>query len=236
MPRMRPWWRVARTLADGLLRVLLRREVRGLERLPRAGGVILAANHGSFWDPPVLGATLPREFATMTRASFFGVPGFGSLIASLGAFPVGAGGSDRRAIVHAARLLREGGALLVFPEGGRMKDGRLHPGLPGLGLIAALARVPIVPIHVAGTNHIRRCIARREQVRIAIGEPLPWALWPSAGDPSTPSGRARHQAISDRVMQEIARLRDEDDRVQAKRSPPERARRGAISGERGGSR
>lgn len=218
MPRMRPWWRVARTAADGLLRLLLRREVHGLERIPRAGGVILAANHGSFWDPPVLGATLPREFATMTRASFFGVPGFGALLESLGAFPVERGGSNRRALQHAVRVLEEGGALLVFPEGGRMKDGLLHRGLPGLGLLAARARVPVVPIHVAGTNHIRRCIARRESVRIAIGEPLPAALWPPAGDPSTPSGRARHQAISDRVMQEIARLRD-----------------GAVSEERGGS-
>jgi len=233
---MRPWWRVARTLADGLLRVLLRREVRGLEHLPRAGPVILAANHGSFWDPPVLGATLPREFATMTRATLFGVPGFGRLLVSLGAFPVGGAAFDRRALRRARAVLQQGGALLVFPEGGRMKDGRLHRGLPGLGLVAALTRVPIVPIHVTGTQHIRRCIARREKVRIAIGEPLPEALWPPAGDPSTPSGRLRHQAISDRVMQEIARLRDETESETAKRSPPDRSRRGAVSEERGGSR
>jgi len=233
---MRPWWGVARTLADGLLRLLLVRVVRGLERLPREGGVILAANHVSFWDPPVLGATLPREFASMTRASFFGVPGFGPLLTSLGAFPVGSGHSDLRAFRHARAVLAGGGALLVFPEGGRMRDGALHRGLPGVGLLVAHTRVPVVPLYVSGTNHIRRCIARREQVRIAIGEPLPAALWLPAGEPSTPSGRDRYQAISDRVMQEIARLRDETESETAKRSPPDRSRRGAVSEERGGSR
>jgi len=206
---MRPWWGVARALADGLLRLLLVRHVRGLERLPREGGVILAANHVSFWDPPVLGATLPREFASMTRASFFGVPGFGALLRSLGAFPVERGAPDQRAFRHARDVLLGGGALLMFPEGGRMKDGRLHPGLPGVGLLAALTRAPIVPVYVAGTNRIRRCIARLEDVRIAIGEPLPEALWASPGTTTTPSGRALHQEIADRVMQEIARLRDE---------------------------
>jgi 1-acyl-sn-glycerol-3-phosphate acyltransferase len=145
----------------------------------------------------------------MTRASFFGVPGFGALLRSLGAFPVRRGVSDLRAFRRAQQVLKDGGALLLFPEGGRMKDGLLHRGLPGLGLLAAHTRVPVVPIHIDGTNHIRRCIARRAKVRIAIGEPLPEALWPQAGDTSTRAGRDRYQAISDRVMQEIARLRDE---------------------------
>ena len=191
---MRPWYAAAHALADGFLRALLVREVRGLERLPEDGAVILAANHGSFWDPPVIAATLPREVATMTRASFFGVPGFGALLRSLGAFPVRRGVSDLRAFRRAQQVL---------------KDGLLHRGLPGLGLLAAHTRVPVVPIHIDGTNHIRRCIARRAKVRIAIGEPLPEALWPQAGDTSTRAGRDRYQAISDRVMQEIARLRDE---------------------------
>src|SRR5690242_2117616 len=204
---MRPWYGFAHALADGFLRLLLVREVTGLEHVPTEGPVLVAANHGSFWDPPVLAASLPREVATMTRASFFGVPGFGALLRSLGAFPVRRGMADLRAFRRARHVLREGGALLLFPEGGRMKDGRLHRGLPGLGLLAAHTRVPVVPVYIAGTDRIRRCIARREKVRIAIGEPLPEALWPSTGESMTQSGRDRFQAISDRVMQEIARLR-----------------------------
>jgi len=205
---MRQGYAAARAVTDGLLGVLLRRRVTGLEHVPQTGPVLLAANHASFWDPPVLGATLPRELRIMTRASFFGVPGFGALLRSLGAFPVERGAPDQRAFRHARDVLLGGGALLMFPEGGRMKDGRLHPGLPGVGLLAALTRAPIVPVYVAGTNRIRRCIARLEDVRIAIGEPLPEALWASPGTTTTPSCRALHQEIADRVMQEIARLRD----------------------------
>src|SRR5882672_3123115 len=98
---MRPGYAAARATADGLLGVLLRRRVTGLEHVPKAGPVLLAANHASFWDPPVLGATLPRELRIMTRASFFGVPGFGALLRSLGAFPVERGVPDQRAFRHA---------------------------------------------------------------------------------------------------------------------------------------
>jgi 1-acyl-sn-glycerol-3-phosphate acyltransferase len=97
--------------------------------------------------------------------------------------------------------------VLVFPEGGRMKDGRLHPARPGLGLLVSLARVPVLPVHVAGTNRIRRCMARRERVRITIGEPLPETLWFPAGASSTRTGRDLHQQVGDRVMREIALLR-----------------------------
>jgi 1-acyl-sn-glycerol-3-phosphate acyltransferase len=232
---MRTGYAAARTLANGLLRLLLRREVTGLEHLPRSGPVLVAANHASFWDPPVLGATLPRELAIMTRASFFAVPGFGALIRSLGAFPVAKGAPDLRAFRRARSVLEGGGALLVFPEGGRMKDGRLHPGLPGVGLLAAHTRAPIVPLYVAGTNRIRRSIARRAPLRIAIGVPLPAALWATPGSTTTRTGRALHQEIADRTMQEIARLRDEVEAASAATSTSLKPEGRASSRDPGGS-
>ena len=201
------WYRGIRALANGLLDALLVREVDGLERVPRAGGLIVAANHGAFWDPPVLGATLPRELHYLAGAEFFAVPGFAALIRSLNAIPIRRGVADAAGLERARSLLAGGAAVRVFPEGGRMKDGRLHPARPGLGLLVSRARVPILPVHVAGTNHIRRCMARREHVRIAIGEPLPETLWFPAGATSTRTGRDLHQQVGDRVMQEIALLR-----------------------------
>jgi 1-acyl-sn-glycerol-3-phosphate acyltransferase len=201
------WYRAVHGVANGVLGALLVRQVSGLEHVPGQGGVIFAANHGSFWDPPVLGASLPRELHYLTGAEFFAVPGFGALIRSLNAIPIRRGVADLSGLDRVTRLLEEGAAVLVFPEGGRMKDGRLHPARPGLGLLASRARVPIVPLHVAGTNHIRRCMARRERVRIMIGEPLPATLWSSTGASSTRTGRDLHQQIGDRVMQEIALLR-----------------------------
>ena len=179
----------------------------GLDHVPPRGGVILAANHGAFWDPPVVGASLPRELHYLTGAEFFALPGFAGLIRSLNAIPIRRGVADAAGLERVIGLLEEGAAVLVFPEGGRMKDGRLHPARPGLGLLASRARVPIVPVYLSGTNHIRRCMARRERVRITIGEPLPATLWSSTGASSTRTGRDLHQQIGDRVMQEIALLR-----------------------------
>jgi len=232
---MGPWYGGVRSLASGILEVLLTREVTGLAHVPERGGVIVAANHGSFWDPPVLGVVLPRPLRFMTRSSFFTVPLFGALIRSLGAFPVRKGTADLSGLRAAEAALARGEALLVFPEGGRMKDGRLHPALPGLGLIEARTRAPILPVYVSGTNRIRRCMARREKVRVTIGKVLPPETW-FAEDSSTLAGRALYQAISDRVMQEIALLaRQQEETTRSGVAPATTTSQRAGSHERGGS-
>jgi 1-acyl-sn-glycerol-3-phosphate acyltransferase len=209
---MGPWYGGVRSLASGILRVLLTREVSGLTHVPEDGGVIVAANHGSFWDPPVLGVVLPRPLRYMTRSSFFSVPLFGPLIRS------------------------RGEALLVFPEGGRMKDGRLHPALPGLGLIEARTRAPILPVYVSGTNRIRRCMVRREKVRVTIGKLLPPDTWCPEDHSSTLAGRALYQAISDRVMLEIALLaKQQEETTRSGVAPATNTSQRAGSHERGGS-
>ena len=204
---MGAWYGHARTAANAFLDALLVREVDGLEHVPRSGGLIVASNHGSFWDPPVLGATLPRELHYLTGAEFFAVPGFGALIRSLNAIPIRRGVADLSGLERVVERLRQGEAVLVFPEGGRMKDGRLHPARPGLGHLVSRARVPVLPVCVSGTNHIRRCMARRERVRVSVGEPLPETLWFPAGAPTTRAGRDLYLEVGDRVMQEIALLR-----------------------------
>jgi 1-acyl-sn-glycerol-3-phosphate acyltransferase len=232
---MGPWYGGVRSLASGILEVLLTREVSGLSHVPKDGGFIVAANHGSFWDPPVLGVVLPRPLRYMTRSSFFSVPLFGALIRSLGAFPVRKGTADLSGLRAAEAALARGEVLLVFPEGGRMKDGRLHPALPGLGLIAARTRAPILPVYVSGTNRIRRCMARREKVRVTIGKVLPPETW-FAEEHSTLAGRALYQAISDRVMQEIALLaRQQEETTRSGVAPATTTSQRAGSHERGGS-
>ena len=233
---MGPWYGGVRSLASGILEVLLTREVTGLAHVPQAGGVIVASNHGSFWDPPVLGVVLPRPLRFMTRSSFFAVPLFGALIRSLGAFPVRKGTADLSGLRAAEAALARGEALLVFPEGGRMKDGRLHPALPGLGLIAARTRAPILPVYVSGTNRIRRCMVRREKVRVTIGNVLPPETWFPADHSSTLAGRALYQAISDRVMQEIALLaKQQEETTRSGVAPATKTSQRAGSHERGGS-
>ena len=232
---MRPWYGFVHRLAAALLRFLLAREVRGLERIPKSGGVILAANHGSFWDPPVLGGTVPREITFLAKAELFEAPLFGALIRSLNSIPIRRGVADLAGIGRAVDGLSKGAALLVFPEGGRMKDGRLHPARPGLGLLEAHARVPIVPIYISGTSHIRRCLLRLERVRVTVGEPLPETLWFPAGTDPPQTGRALHQAIGDRVMHEIALLRQQEEAARGVPTAPGPTFEGAASHERGGS-
>jgi len=229
------WYRGVRAVASGALKVLLTREVTGLAHVPAGGGVIIASNHGSFWDPPVLGVVLERPLRYMTRASFFKVPLFGGLIRSLGAFPVRRGTADLFGLRTAEAALARGEVLLVFPEGGRMKDGRLHSALPGLGLLVARTRAPVVPVYVSGTNRIRRCMVRREKVRITVGAILPPETWEGL-EASTLAGRALYQAISDRVMQEIALLqRQQEETTRSGVAPATKTSQRADSHERGGS-
>jgi len=214
---MRPWYSFILGTAALVLRVVARPDVRGRERVPASGGLVVASNHSSFWDPPILAVALPRETHFLAKEELFRVFGFGSLIASVNAIPIRRGVADLGGISRALDVLRSGGCLIVFPEGGRMKDGQLHRAKPGLGLIVAHARVPVLPVHVTGSNHIRRCLARKERVQVRFGRPLAVETLLEGGDPEL--GRALYQRVSDRVMEEITRLRREQEGGEALAAP-----------------
>src|SRR5262245_20017623 len=172
MPGMHPWYGTVLTLAGAIIRVVGRLQVVGKEKVPLTGGLVIASNHHSFWDPPTVSVSLPRETHFLAKEELFRVPGFGALIRSVNAIPIRRGMADLSGIARVLEKLRSGECLIVFPEGGRMKDGELHRAKPGLGLIVAHARVPVVPVYVSGTNHIRRCLARKERIRVRFGEPM----------------------------------------------------------------
>jgi len=202
---MRPWYRTILTLAGGIIRPVGRLQISGRENVPLTGGVVIASNHGSFWDPPTVSVSLPRETYFLAKEELFRIRGFGALIRSVNAIPIRRGMADLSGISRALDVLRAGSALIVFPEGGRMKDGELHRAKPGLGLVVAHARVPVVPTYVSGTNQIRRCLARKERIRVCFGKPLAAETLLEDGE----LGRALYQRVSDRVMEEIAKLKRE---------------------------
>jgi len=155
--------------------LLFRIRAWGVERVPRRGGVLLAANHQSFLDPPAVGVVLPRQIGYMARSTLFQVPGLGALIRRLHAFPVARDRADLKAIRSAIAVLKAGNGLLLFPEGTRTPDGAMRPFKPGFALVAARARVPIVPVAVDGTfkawpRHL--WVPRAARVRVSFGEPL----------------------------------------------------------------
>jgi 1-acyl-sn-glycerol-3-phosphate acyltransferase len=217
MAAMRPWYWLHVTWIRAALRLACGVETEGLARVPATGGLIVAANHISFWDPPLVGSALRRECHYLAKEELFRVPVFGRVIASVNAIPIRRGMADVQGISRALEVLRRGGCLLMFPEGGRMKDGRLHRAKPGIGLIVAHARVPVVPVHVTGSNHIRRCIARRERVRIRFGAPLePGQM---LGGEEAEAGRALYRRAADAVMDAIARMQREREGVRAADAP-----------------
>ncbi|MDH2908768.1 MAG: lysophospholipid acyltransferase family protein [Candidatus Eremiobacteraeota bacterium] len=149
--------------------VLLPWRVRalGIERVPLHGPLIVAANHISYLDPPALGIYLPRMLHYMAKRELFAVPGLGAAIAAVGAYPVDRGGNPMAAIRRSVEVLREGKAIAIFPEGTRNLDGRA-PIQSGVSLLASLARAPVVPACIVGTDRARN-LAR---VTVVYGEPM----------------------------------------------------------------
>jgi 1-acyl-sn-glycerol-3-phosphate acyltransferase len=187
-------------LALGLFRLGFRLTGNGVERVPRRGSLLLAANHQSVLDPPLIGAVLPRELDFMAKAELFRVPLFGGLIRRLHAHPVDRTGSDAGALRLALRLLAEGRALLVFPEGTRGTGGRLGPARPGAGMLAALSGAPVLPVYVRGSDRALprgAVVPRPARVTVTFGQPMRFARG---------RGKGRYQEISDEIMAAIGRL------------------------------
>ncbi|MGE5308321.1 MAG: lysophospholipid acyltransferase family protein [Deltaproteobacteria bacterium] len=126
--------------------------VYGRENVPRKGGFILASNHASHLDPEVLAIACPRQVSFMAKEELFRNVIFGSLIHSVGAFPVKRGSADMGAIRTAFKRVRKGGGLLLFPQGGRRPIDDAGEPEPGVGMFSQRMEVPVVPAFVEGTH------------------------------------------------------------------------------------
>ena len=163
---MGAYYSAARFLASVVLGALSRWEVKGRDQIPQTGGLIVASNHISFWDPPFIGAAIPREAHFLAKEELFSTPLLGPLIRSVNAIPIRRGVADLSGMSRAIASMKSGGALLMFPEGSRMKDGELHPARPGVGMMAVHADVPILPCFISGSHRPRQWLVRRGRVRI----------------------------------------------------------------------
>ncbi|NLI11904.1 MAG: 1-acyl-sn-glycerol-3-phosphate acyltransferase [Peptococcaceae bacterium] len=159
-------YRVLKYLARIVLVVLRRWEVYGRENLPASGGIILVANHVSYWDPVVIICAFKRKVHFMAKSELFKIPAVGYVIKSSGAFPVRRDKSDRNAIRTAVSLLKEGQVVGVFPEGTRNPtDDMLKPHL-GAAMLAFKAGVPMLPIAVSGTRGVWG------KIKVFVGKPV----------------------------------------------------------------
>ncbi len=176
--------------------------VTGRERIPRTGAVIIASNHVSYYDPPVVGSGVPREVYFLAKEELFRNRLFGWLISKYNAIPLRRSTGDVGALKKAVALLKQGRAVLMFPEGTRSLTGKLLKPKPGVGMIAALTSSPVVPAYVTGTNRLRDALLRKSRLEVVFGEPI----LPSGRAGGGGSGREDYGAITEEVMRRIADL------------------------------
>ena len=173
------WYRFCRSLFRLYFRVYHRGRVYNAERLPDDGGFILAGNHVSFLDPPFFGLACKREAFYMARDTLFRNPLAGWILRSWHCVPISRDRGDIGAMRTVLRLLGEGKAVLMFPEGTRSPDGQLQEARAGIGMIVARANVPIIPMRIFGTDRALprgASLPRPAQVQIKFGEPFVYPL------------------------------------------------------------
>jgi 1-acyl-sn-glycerol-3-phosphate acyltransferase len=134
----------------GLGKILLRFEVRGAEHLPRTGAAIIASNHASYLDPPLIGMAVPRPIFYFAKEELFRTF-FGSAIRMVNAIPVNRDQLDRKTLRAVLQVLAQGEMILMFPEGTRSTTGELQEGKTGTGFIAYHANVPVIPAYISGS-------------------------------------------------------------------------------------
>ncbi len=190
-----------RKAVDFLVHLVSRLHVEGTENIPAEGGVILATNHISRLDTPVLGISCPRRVYGMVAEKYRAYPIFNWFLSMTDPIWVRRSEFDRGALLRSLEILKEGKVLGLAPEGTRSRTGALQPGKPGVAFIAARARVPIVPVGVTGTEEMMKRFRRFQRMRIHVvfGEPFHLPQ----------EGRLRSEALAeatDEIMIRIARL------------------------------
>jgi 1-acyl-sn-glycerol-3-phosphate acyltransferase len=185
------------------------------ERVPLAGPVILASNHASYIDPPLVGAGVPRHINFLARDSIFRVPILATILRSWEVVPVDRDGGSGRGLKLILRRLAEGGAIILFPEGTRTRHGELNPARSGIGLTVVKSSAPVVPVRVFGTHEAfgpHMWLPRPRRVTVKYGHPLPFAAERAeAATSSKQRVKEIYQEVADKIMAEITRLEPRED-------------------------
>lgn len=201
--RMTFWYLLGASLSRGIAKTFFSYRVIGAENIIEQGPAILACNHASFLDPPLAGVACQRAIHYLARKSLLEWPVMGPLMPEWNVIPVDPKNAERSALMGIIRVIRSGGAALIFPEGTRTKDGHLQPAQPGIGMIVAKTGAPVVPMRIFGSFEAfprDRKTPRFVPITVVVGKPLFF-------DTDESGGRETYQKISDRVMDAVAYLK-----------------------------
>lgn len=182
---------------------LLGWKVIGRENVP-AGPALIASNHLSNYDPPMLGSVLSMRVFYFAKIELFRNAAIGWFLRGVHAFPVNRGKADRHAWKQSQDILKRGDQLIFFPEGTRSKDGEVKSGQPGMARLAFATGAPVVPAAICGSNRIKDVLFRRAKLRVGFAQPIYLSAY------ETPENdKARYDKLTDDVMAAIRRLKAE---------------------------
>lgn len=208
------WYWLGHTLSNWFGRLVCSYRVQnreGLENLP--GGLLIASNHVSFLDPPLIGAAFREPLYYFARKTLFDHPVANFIFTRVNAIPVNQDKPEISSLKLVINLLKEGRKVLIFPEGERTLDGKLKTeGEPGIGMIVNKANVPVLPVRLFGPE---KALPRgsgkitRHPVTLVVGEPIDLSDLLEKSDLGT---KERYQAIAARIMSAIAALEMTDSR------------------------
>jgi 1-acyl-sn-glycerol-3-phosphate acyltransferase len=198
-----PYYWLGYNLTRLLSRLFFRFRILHRERVLQSGPVILAVNHQSFLDPPLAGTACDRAIYFLAKKSLMNVPLLGRLLPKVNVIPVNIGGGDRTALKAVIRVLQAKNCVLLFPEGTRTPDGNLQEPLPGLGLVIAKTRAPVVPMRIFGAFNawpIHGKLRLFRPITLVVGEPLVF------GEADLAPQENLYRRLSQRVMDAIAAI------------------------------
>jgi 1-acyl-sn-glycerol-3-phosphate acyltransferase len=183
-------YRACAAIVSGLSKLLFRPTVVGAENIPLQGPVLIAPIHRSNVDFALTLFISKRKVFFMAKDSLFRVPLLGPLITHLGAFPIRRGAADRESMAHSEAVLRQGHALVLFPEGTRKEGRDVAPLHDGAMFVAARTGAKVVPVGIGGSDRAMpkgTKLPRASKIRIVVGTPL---------DPPMSDGRVTRSQLS----------------------------------------
>jgi len=202
---MRPFYGFFHFVAASVHHMWFRGEVAGTENFPASGPFLIASNHASHFDPPLVGSHVPRQMRFFARKSLWNSKVFAWWLNQVETIPVERDSGDVGAIKRVLQALKENRAVVLFPEGTRSPDGNLQTPKAGVGLMACKTGVPVVPCRVYGSF----AAFGKGQAIPQFGTPIDIVFGPpiSAAEYDDPSaGKARYELAAQRIMERIAAL------------------------------
>jgi len=185
-------------------RVFFRLRRYGHENIPKEGGFIIASNHKSLADPPLVGSCIRRPVHFMAKRELFRNKIFGWLISQTNAHPIRRGAIDKSAIDMVEGLLSRNQGVVIFPEGTRARNVDFLDPKPGVGMIARKALVPVVPAYIHGSDKLSDVFWGREKMRVIFGEPLDKSEIIRYDD-----AKLGYRELTEEIMRRIKALKEE---------------------------